>query len=200
MGMFDYIEDERVRCPRCGSALHVEMQTKSIEPGWGGTMTRYLPHYQPRRGVACHGCKPPFSFLMGKDEGHKLPGGHAHVIAAYATCNSPTCRARDRAIDVLERGWTSGGGFHFDVEYRTNDEFMIGRPKVLRRTAEEEGRFADVPMAKLATLLARRARRDPKNRARWSRSMKLAGGQALLAVLDFEPPFPVRRRSRKGKR
>lgn len=163
-------------------------------------MQRYLPHYRPRRGVECYGCKPLFPFL-GRQEAHKLPPDHAHTIRAHATCTNYSCLARDRAIQYLRTGSSSGGGFHFDVAYRTTLEFMVGAPQIQAATDFEDSTFASYPMKRLAKALNAEASRHRRNREEWNKCMKLSGENPLLAVLCFHPALvrPPRLGSRRHK-
>lgn len=192
MGLFDNIRDHRVKCPRCGSAAFIEMQTKSIDPGWGGTMETYLPHYKSGPAGTCYGCHP-FLGQLAKYEKHRLPEDHAAVIRAHASCRNASCAARDRAIRYLRDGWVGHGSFSFEVEYQTKNRFIVGRPRIKPASWPEPDAFEKMPMAKLSRLLSAKAAERAGHRARWKRCMALAGGQPLLAVLGFDPPFPRRR-------
>lgn len=204
--MFDYIEDSRVKCPRCGSAEAISMQTKNIDPSYGGTMTQYTPHYRPRPGRACLGCKPFFPVLFKSASpwgarAHKLPPDHARRLRALATCESPTCRAEDRAIQLLTTGDVRNGSFNFEVDYLTNDDFIIGEPIVKVGPAKGARGPQGRSLARLSKQLRGLARRKAPGEKRWRASLARAGGDPLLAVLILEPaPLVPRRKTAENIR
>jgi hypothetical protein len=160
MGLYDHIVDYRLECPFCGDSHHLEIQTKDLDC----SMMTYSVHYDGEVIM----CK----FMEEPKVSDKLK-----YIECSAACSSPECFSISRMRDLMERGYISGFGRRFDLEYDVKDQKLIG-PARLKHDDKET--FEEVKMGFHEYL-----KNDARMKVEFNKVLNKYCGEYGIAVLHF---------------
>ena len=157
MGMFDNLSDYSIKCPYCGRRLEVHIQTKDLD-------CQFETYHVWQKGE-----RNPLKFGETR---YKAPKGIDRV-EAIAVCESPLCKAISKINQIVRRGYFSGIGRGFDIEYRVRNRKIMAPAKIIEKYP------VDYKIEK------RKFLQKVRNDIRWKKVLKLCHGDFGLAVLHY---------------
>jgi len=179
MGMFDNIVDYSFRCPYCGG-INIEIQTKDYdctldtimihEPG--SMMTK-----NHKKRAKCYACWRKEIFSSDKDY-NPHPKTRLNIIEGCGQCRGPACYALARAEDYVERGYVSGFGRSFDVQYKTKNGIAI-TPAIIKN--KDNKTLVDIKRK-----FMKRLNKDKKAKESFNKVLARVAGDWGLAVLEWQ--------------